>query len=105
LTSCILTEAAESDLRSILRYTREQWGDVQLQKYITVLEKGIVDLAEGKGSFKDMSAIFQKLRMSRCGNHYIFCLPREDEPALIIAIFHEKMDLMARLSDRIEKNS
>jgi len=42
------------------------------------------------------------LRMVRCEHHYIFCLPRDDAPALVVAIFHERMDLMARLADRLE---
>ena len=35
--------------------------------------------------------------------HYIFCLPRDDAPALIVAILHERMDLMARLADRLAR--
>jgi plasmid stabilization system protein ParE len=51
-------------------------------------------LAVGQGFFKDMSALFPALRMARCEHHYVFCLPREGAPALIMAIFHERMDLM-----------
>ena len=40
--------------------------------------------------------------MIKCEHHYIFCLPRKDAPALVVAIFHEKMDLMARLTDRLK---
>jgi len=104
LTAYILTEAAEDDLRSIIRYTRVQWSEGQLRKYIASLEQGIADLANGKGNFKDMSALYPQLRMTRCGHHYVFCLPRRDDPALIIAIFHEKMDLMTRLRNRLESN-
>jgi len=104
LTAYILTEAAENDLRSIIRYTGDQWGEVQLSKYITALEQGIADLANGKGNFKDMSALYPQLTMARCGHHYVFCLPRGDAPALIIAIFHERMNLMTRLKNRLESN-
>jgi len=31
-----------------------------------------------------------------------FCLPREVAPLLVIAIFHERMDLMARLAHRLQ---
>jgi hypothetical protein len=51
--------------------------------------------------FKDMSAIYPALRMARCQHHYVFCLPQEDAPALIVAILHERMDLMKRLADRL----
>ncbi len=53
-------------------------------------------------SFKDMSEFFPALRMARCEHHYVFCLPRKDAPALIVAIFHERMDLLARLADRLK---
>ncbi|WMV74518.1 type II toxin-antitoxin system RelE/ParE family toxin [Xenorhabdus griffiniae] len=97
----VLTDAAEDDLRAIIRYTRQQWGDKQVHRYITELEQGIVRLAVGKGSFKDMSEIFPALRMARCEHHYVFCLPRKNAPALIVAIFHERMNLLTRLADRL----
>ena len=98
----ILTDAAEADMRVIFRYTRKQWGSTQVRRYIGRLEQGIVRLAAGQGSFKDMSALYPALRMARCEHHYVFCLPREDAPALVVAIFPERMDLMARLTDRME---
>lgn len=98
----MLTEAAEADLRDIIRYTRRQWGDAQVRHYIGALERGIARLAAGEGVLKDMSALHPALRMAHCEHHYIFCLPRRDAPVLIVAIFHERMDLMTRLSVRLE---
>lgn len=97
----ILTDAAEADLRGVIRYTRKQWGDAQVRHYIARLEQGIARLAAGQGIFRDISALYPELRMARCEHHYIFGLPREDAPALIVAIFHERMDLMGRLADRL----
>ncbi|AXI82794.1 type II toxin-antitoxin system RelE/ParE family toxin [Xylella taiwanensis] len=99
----VLTAAAESDLRGIVRYTRKQWGDAQVRRYIATLEQGIASLADGRGVFKDMSALFPALRMGRYEHHYVFCLPREGAPALIVAIFHERMDLITRLVDRLKE--
>ncbi|WP_117193142.1 type II toxin-antitoxin system RelE/ParE family toxin [Rhizobium terrae] len=103
MTAYILTAEAESDLRSVIRYTRAQWGAAQVRRYVSGLERGIAILAEGKGPFKDMSALYPALRMARCKHHYVFCLPREDAPALIVAILHERMDLMKRLVDRLNE--
>ena len=103
MTGYVLTAAAESDLRGIIHYTRKQWGDVQVRRYISALEKGIASLADGQGPFKDMSALFPALRMGRFEHHYVFCLPRKGAPALIVAIFHDRMDLMARLVDRLKE--
>lgn len=45
----ILTTEAEADLRSVIRYTRAQWGTPQVRRYVLVLERGITSLAEGRG--------------------------------------------------------
>jgi toxin ParE1/3/4 len=97
----LLTAKAESDLRNIIQYTRSEWGNTQTRRYIEKLEQGIVSLIEGKHGSKDMDDLYPKLRMKKCEHHYIFCLPRDHQPSLIIAIFHERMDLMKRLSDRL----
>ena len=102
MTGYVLTTAAESDLRGIVRYTRKQWGDAQVRRYIAALEQGITNLADGRGAFKDMNALFPGLRMGWYEHHYVFCLPRDEAPALIVAIFHERMDLMTRLADRLK---
>ncbi len=105
MTAYRLTAAAEDDLREIIRYTRKQWGDAQARRYVAALEEGFASLAAGKVRFKDMSALFPTLRMTRCEKHYLFCLPRENAPALIVAIFHERMDLMTRLAARLSLDS
>lgn len=97
----ILTSEAEADVRSIIRYTRKQWGDAQVRAYMAKLESGIARLADGRGSFRDLSEIHPGLRSAHCEHHYAFCLPREDAPGLIVAILHERMDLIQRLADRL----
>lgn len=97
----VLTDAAEADLRDIIRHTRKQWGDEQVRRYVIQLEQGIARLAAEQGTFRDMSAFYPALRMARCEHHYLFCLPRENSPALVVAIFHEHMDLMTRLAARL----
>lgn len=100
--SYILSSAAEADLRAIVRYTRSEWGEAQTRRYLAKLGTGIENLAAGRGYFKDMAALYPGLRMVLCEHHYIFCLPREDAPALVVAIFHERMDLMTRLAERLK---
>jgi toxin ParE1/3/4 len=101
-TVFVLTEAAEADLRDIVRYTRKNWGDAQVRRYVAELEDAAELLALGKGHFRELSDIYPGLRTIRCKHHYIFCLLRNDAPALIVALFHERMDLMTRLKRRLE---
>jgi plasmid stabilization system protein ParE len=97
----VLAEAAEADLRGVIRYTMQRWGEQQVRRYVADLERGIARLAEGEGTFRELGALYSALRVAHCAHHYVFCLPRENAPALIVAIFHERMDLMARLADRL----
>lgn len=97
-----LAPGAEADLRSITRYTVAQWGHKQCRTYIAELEACATALALGQGVFKDMSALLPGLRVAACGKHYVFCLPRPDAPALILAILHERMDILTRLQSRLD---
>lgn len=99
--SYVLTLAAEADLRGIVRYTCKHWGDVQARAYAAKLERGIEAVVSGRGAFRDMSALYPGLRMARCEHHYLFVLPREGASALVVAILHERMDLMVRLGERL----
>ncbi len=101
MSDYVLTTAAEADLRGIIRYTRKQWGDAQVRRYIADLKDGITRLATHQGVYTDMSALYPGLLMAHCKHHYVFCLPRERAPALVVAILHERMDLMARVKERL----
>ena len=41
------------------------------------------------------------LRLATAGRHCLFSLARPAAPALILAILHERMDLMTRLKGRL----
>ncbi len=97
----ILAKGASNDLQDIIRHTNEEWGEAQCLTYVGQLEKTAMAVAKGEGSFKDLSAIHPQLRMARCGRQYIFCLPRPNGLPVILAIFHERMDIMARLRSRL----
>lgn len=98
----VLLPAAEADLRGIIRYTRKQWSEDQTRTYIAKLQRCIESLTDGQGLSKDMATLYPGLRMVRCQHHHIFCLPRDDAPWLVVTIFHERMDLMVRLADRLK---
>jgi len=59
------------------------------------------DWRKAKVATKFLSDIHPSLRVTRCEHHYIFCIWREGAPAIIIAILHERMDLIARIKDRL----
>ncbi len=98
----VLLPDAEADLRTIIRYSRAQWGDAQTRNYVAKLTRCIETIVGGERATKDVSDLYPGLRMVHCQHHYIFCLPRENDAALVVAIFHERMDLMTRLADRLK---
>lgn len=97
----VLTRAAETDLRGVIRHTRKEWGDAQVRRYVAKLEQGMARLAAGQGAFKELDEVHPALRVAHCEHHYVFCLPREQDPALIVAILHERMDLLVRVAERL----
>lgn len=99
----VLTDDAAEDMRGVIRYTSRTWGAAQARRYAESLERGIIRLAGNPAQFRDMGALYPALRMARSEHHYVFCLPRDAAPALIVAILHERMDLMARLVDRLNR--
>jgi toxin ParE1/3/4 len=94
--------AAEDELRQIIRHTRKNWGDAQAKKYAAKLRECTQAVAADEKPCKDMSELYPALRMAHCERHYVFCLPRRNAPALIVAILHDRMDLVARLEHRLK---
>ncbi|ESQ88824.1 type II toxin-antitoxin system RelE/ParE family toxin [Asticcacaulis benevestitus] len=99
--SYVLQAGAVEDLRSVIRYTRETWGAVQARAYANKLHNGLQRLSQGQGTYKILVEVHPALRVTRCQHHYIFCLMLENAQALVIAILHEKMDLIAKITDRL----
>jgi toxin ParE1/3/4 len=98
----ILSPGAERDLANIANYTAGHWGEPQARTYAKKLHGSIQKVALGVHPYKDMGHLHPNLRMARCEHHCILCLPQQDAPALIIAILHERMDLIERLKRRLD---
>jgi len=95
------TVDVDLDIENIVVYTNAQWGAQQTRKYIAGLEEELNNLAEGKAFYRNCDDLGKGIIMARYEHHYIFALKRENQPLLILAIFHEKMDLMQRLKSRL----
>ncbi|MDC7685152.1 type II toxin-antitoxin system RelE/ParE family toxin [Asticcacaulis sp. BYS171W] len=100
--SFILGTSAAEDLRSIVSYSRDRWGDDQARRYAAKLKQAIERLADGRGRFRDVSDMIDGLRVMRCEHHFIFGLVRENQPMLIVAILHERMDMLVKIGSRLE---
>lgn len=96
-----LSSAAEDDLRDIVTYTSKTWRTAQARQYTRGLREGAENLANSQGVYKELHDLYPRLRMCRCQHHYIFGVMREGVPMLVVAIFHERMDTMTRLRNRL----
>jgi len=96
-----LTLDAEHDLLGIAIYTVETWGLAQADRYDADLVRHFEGL--GRGDVRTSTPISRRpeLQASRCLHHYVFSLHDEKKAPLILAMLHEKMDLMTRLAERL----
>ncbi len=94
--------AAENDWRDIITYTLDKYGSAQTLKYTKHLLKCMGFMAKGEGVYKDEKVLRYTVRIKHCQKHYIFGVIRDNAPMIIIAIFHEKMELMKRLKKRLK---
>lgn len=96
------SHAALQDWQDIVEYTLEQHGIAQTEKYTAGLIQCIKAMAYEKGYFKDIDVSGRVVRIKHCQKHYIFALIRKNTPITVIAIFHERMDLMNKLKGRLQ---
>lgn len=97
-----LTPDAEADLWEIARYTLETWGEDQQRRYERVLIKCFEALADGSARARFPLPYRRDVRQLHCQHHYVFVIDAPDEPVTIVAVLHEKMDLVTRLEARLE---
>jgi plasmid stabilization system protein ParE len=97
-----LADAVEDDLRSIARYTVSEWGAKQAVRYGALLDAHFEAIGNGKARTRIFLPHRPELRVSRVEHHYVFQLVRQQQKPLILAVFHENMDLMTRLRNRLE---
>ena len=87
----ILTEEAEGDLRSILAFSLENWGNDRRDIYAERVTNAMNELLTHPQLGRTQDDIFTGLRSRLVGQHVIYYLI--DEPNIaIIRILHVKMD-------------
>jgi len=95
-----LTPCAKEDLADIARYTVKEWGKPQALKYAGLLDVCFENIAQGKDISRAIFPNNQVVRVCRCKHHYVFYLKKNEMP-VILAVLHERMDLMERLKKRL----
>lgn len=97
-----LTSQAKADLQSIWRYTIDTWSNDQANLYINSIKQACLQLMHHPALGRRLMEIAPGLRVYRLQHHFIFYL--EDRSGVIfIAFLHERMDIVSRLSHRLER--
>ena len=109
MPSYVLTKAADDDVEQIVRYTINQWGEAQAQKYVERLQECFEKIAEESVISRTISKRYPQVRVTRCEHHYIFFLPpppppHENQPFSILAVLHERMDMLVSLKGRLAED-
>lgn len=94
-----LTLDAEEDLRGVWRYTFAKWGPDQADRYLGQMEACFEAISHDRAQSKSFETLPTGVCILRCEHHYIFWLT--GERPIIVAVLHEKMDLVRRLKERM----
>jgi plasmid stabilization system protein ParE len=100
----LLTVGAEADLEAIAVYTVDTWGVEQARKYEHALTRHFRELADDAMRTKAALTGRDDIRVSRCEHHYVFSVKHRGA-TVILAVLHERMDLLARLRARLESEA
>lgn len=96
------TTDAIKDLSDIASYTADTCGHEQAFRYADLLNERFKEIAKGRKFSKVAFLSYPDMRVCRCEHHYIFFMrPQESRKPVILAVLHERMNLLARLKERL----
>lgn len=96
MSSFKLTPAAFASLKSISRYTKEQWGDRQRNIYMRALDARFYDLARYPDKGKSREELSAGVHSFPEGKHVIYYRLHK-KYITILDVLHERMDAKAKL--------
>lgn len=88
-----LTPRAYEDMKSIARYTLQQWGNEQRKKYLKAIEERFHWLADNPKAGRNRYEIGEHYLSFPQGRHVIFYVMSENGID-IIGVVHQQMDVM-----------
>lgn len=98
--SYYFTKSSRKDLKDIWHYTDKKWGEAQADKYLKGISTVCQEISKHPTIGRLLYGISTDIRVYRYHKHYIFYLDSK-KSVRIIAVLHEKMDLLKRIPWRI----
>ncbi len=96
-----LSDLADGDIAGIIIYTIGKWDADQAIRYVGFLDAHFEAIGTGEARTKAVFGHREDLHVSRCQKHVVFHQERAGDRPLILAVFHESMELMERLKERL----
>lgn len=87
----VLSPEAQSDLADILLYTVQQWGEEQLERYATALDRSLQLIADNPAIGRARPELFDGCRSFRVREHIVYYALR-DETVFVFRVLHGRMD-------------
>ena len=97
MPSFSLTNKAIADVLKIGRYTEEHWGQVQRDKYLSLIDESFSSLAQNPNQGRDCSDIKTGYRKKNVGSLVIFYRQIADDKIQIVRVRHGRMDYASHL--------
>jgi plasmid stabilization system protein ParE len=98
----LLIPEAEEDLKGIARHTLKRWGEKQYLSYAKSFERRFQEISNRTVQPRIFSRRFPQVLMNKCEHHYIFYIHKKESVPLIIAILHERMDILSWIENRVD---
>lgn len=102
--------AADAAQDAIWRYTHEQWGEAQADRYVTELHVHLTALAAGDIPRRPLlphllrfSGMVGRVYITRYAKHVIFFREFTNGDIGVMSILHEAMDLPVRLREDLRR--
>ena len=99
MASFAVTERAQADVREILTYTLERWGENQYWEYAELIEAGYSAIAEDPSRGRPRSEVhtqvlsFHIKQPARNARHILFYTHDvEKDRVLVLRVLHDSMD-------------
>jgi toxin ParE1/3/4 len=85
------TPEAEEDILGILQYTREEWGDLQVDRYLGALESSLQVLLEFPNLGRAHPELSRRLKTYRVREHVVYYAVMESM-LVVVRVLHKSHD-------------
>jgi toxin ParE1/3/4 len=98
-----MTATAEEHFFSALDETKQKWGSKQAEKYRLAFLTGLQNLAKNhtmlRATFRQSMTDGTEFRLHRMEHRYVVFHEHDAYNLIVVGIFHEKMDIPARIRE------